>query len=631
MIKNNFRKDINGLRAVAVLSVVIFHFMPQLLKGGFAGVDIFFVISGFLMTSIIYRGHEKNQFTYKRFYLARAKRIIPALTVISFFVLVFGWLYISPSSYEVIAKHVLTSITFLSNFMFWSEAGYFDIASRSKFLLHTWSLSVEWQFYIAYPVLIGLLFRLFGPRNSRYMILALMIFSFIFSCYSSIKWPDSAYFLLPSRSWEMLCGGLVFLFPLKLGEIHKKIISTSGLVVIFLSCWYFSDTDIWPGYNALIPVLGASFLISANVCNKFLDSKPLQLIGLWSYSIYLWHWVILSIIYFFEPFSSNYTQCFGIFLSLIVGGISFKLIESKINTKPILFIYFSTLLISIFVIAFPDLSSKAKKFTALYDTQDWVGQYKDYKDSSMGGDYWVPCASGWQMAEKGKVDVADKCIKNKGKGGVFVLGDSHAAALALGIRSLLKDSVPYNQLASPGCVINWDDNPEKLSNNNFFKGCVYQNILSEKLIKEIKPSVVILGRARSHEKIFYDKLAIKINSLGVKNVIIMGPLPQWEPSLPIALTKNKTVMGDYVISPALRNDVINTNKIIKNEYEKYPFIKFVDLIGSLCHTIGEDFACRYKINDKNLITFDYGHPTDAGSLFIAEKVIKPYIPYEMLK
>lgn len=155
--KVNFRYDINGLRAIAVLVVVIFHFLPTYLTGGFVGVDVFFVISGFLMTSIIFNGLANNKFNLFKFYVSRANRIIPALGVLCLILVILGWFFLPPTEYKSLGKHIVGSITFLSNIFYWQESGYFDASSHEKWLLHTWSLSVEWQFYIIYPVILLIL------------------------------------------------------------------------------------------------------------------------------------------------------------------------------------------------------------------------------------------------------------------------------------------------------------------------------------------------------------------------------------------------------------------------------------------------------------------------------------------
>jgi peptidoglycan/LPS O-acetylase OafA/YrhL len=174
-----FRKDINGLRALAVIAVVIFHFKPTWMEGGFAGVDVFFVISGFLMTGIIFRSLELNDFSVLKFYVARANRIIPALALLCIFLLLMGMIILTPNEYKELGKHVVGSIGFFSNILYWSESGYFDSASHDKWLLHTWSLSVEWQFYIIYPLVIFLLHKFISIKYLKLLILIGAITSFI--------------------------------------------------------------------------------------------------------------------------------------------------------------------------------------------------------------------------------------------------------------------------------------------------------------------------------------------------------------------------------------------------------------------------------------------------------------------
>lgn len=627
-----FRLDINGLRAVAVIAVVLYHFNSSWLPGGFSGVDVFFVISGFLMTKIIYTGMITGNFDLWKFYSARAKRITPALAVACAFVLMFGWFYISRQDFVTLAKHVGSSLFFFSNFVYWAEAGYFDIASKSKFLLHTWSLSVEWQFYLIYPFIIMTAIAVAGQRFARYLILCLTLISLTFCIYSSFRWPEASYFLLPSRSWEMLAGGVVFLFPVSAPAFVRRLMHYCGLALIFSSYVLFSESDMWPGYLSVIPVLGAMLLIFAAVNNDIiLSNRVTQGIGSWSYSIYLWHWVILSVIYFFNPFYDLYVGLVGIAASFAAGYLSYKFVESGKSLSLSFKVYAPLTLATIIIFANTNLVQKARDLTAQYDTKDWVSVYKDFKDSDMGGDYWIPCAAGWQMVKNHRLSVDDKCIKNNGSGGVFVLGDSHAAAISVGILDILKEGVPYNQLATPGCSVNWDGVKVKMADERFAKGCDYQNSISEKLIKEIKPSVVVVIKARDHQFYHYDKLAKKIKETGVKKVIILGPVPQWSPTLPVALSKQKKVMGDYVITSALREDIFKTNDILLQESKNDNNFEFVDLINGLCHAVGSEIACRYKVDDRHLITFDYGHPTDSGAKFIASKFITKHLPSNLLK
>lgn len=323
-----FRTDINGLRTYAVLAVIIFHFNKSWLPGGFAGVDVFFVISGYLMTSIIFRGIENQSFSLWRFYSARIRRIIPALLVLIVILMIFGYLFLAPIPYRELAKHSGGSLLFISNFMYWQEAGYFDAEAIEKFLLHTWSLSVEWQFYIIYPVILLLLAKLFSAKTIKKIIAIATIFAFFFAVYSSFKWNTASYFLLPARIWEMLLGGIVFLYPLQLSKAkHKHILELTGLALVIISFFIISENTIWPGYMALIPTLGAFILLQANNDKSiFTNNLIAQKIGLWSYSLYLWHWPILVTYNYF-----NYKVGFLPFLliTLICGIGSYYFIEKK--------------------------------------------------------------------------------------------------------------------------------------------------------------------------------------------------------------------------------------------------------------------------------------------------------------
>ncbi len=325
----NFRKDINGLRAFAVIAVVLFHFNSSWMPGGFAGVDVFFVISGFLMTGIIFKGIEQERFSILNFYVARANRIIPALAVLCLFLMAFGWFYLTPPEYKALGKHAASSIGFVSNIIYMREAGYFDEASNAKWLLHTWTLSVEWQFYIIYPLIILALKRFFSLKTLRLLIIVSTLLSFIFSVYATYKWPSASYYLFPMRAWEMLLGGVAFLYPFKLKDNNKKLVEILGLILIIGSYILISEDNPWPGYLALFPVLGSFLVIQAQHNESIITGNIVfQKLGTWSYSIYLWHWPFVVAIYTFL-LPSEYTYI-GMILSVLFGFLSYKYIE-RIN------------------------------------------------------------------------------------------------------------------------------------------------------------------------------------------------------------------------------------------------------------------------------------------------------------
>lgn len=348
-----FRTDINGLRALAVIAVVLFHFNPSWVPGGFAGVDVFFVISGFLMTGLIFRGLENNNFSIINFYVARANRIIPALSVVCLVLLVFSYYYINVIDNIDVINHIVSSVGFFSNVIYWRESGYFDTASHSKWLLHTWSLSVEWQFYMIYPVVLVLLKKCMSLDNIKRLLVVGTILGFIFSVYATYRWPNPAYFLFPTRAWEMMIGGLAFLYPLQnLKEASKKYLERVGIALILVAYAFISKDNLWPGYLALIPVLGAYLVIIANRSGSVItDNVVMQKVGLWSYSIYLWHWPIVVFGYYFEM---QYWEWIGIPISVVLGFCSYKFIESikfsklenlsiikVVTIKPILILMFT--------------------------------------------------------------------------------------------------------------------------------------------------------------------------------------------------------------------------------------------------------------------------------------------------
>lgn len=320
-----FRTDINGLRSLAVIAVTLFHFNETLLPGGFIGVDIFFVISGFLMTKIIINGLSNHTFSLKVFYTARAVRIIPPLAALCLCLLIFGWFFLTPMDYRQVGNDVLNSMLFVSNFIYAKEKGYFDTSSSEEWLLHTWSLSTEWQFYLIYPLILLGIYKLLGQHKTKAFILAATIVSFVICIIWSNIAPTASYFLLPTRAWEMLIGGVAFLYPLSNKKNHP-VLSWFGIAIIFTSAIFINEVHLWPSYLTLLPILGTYLVIISNQKNAFLDNKPMQYIGSWSYSIYLWHWVIVTVgLYLSIP---NWIFI-GLPLSVLLGYLSYRFIETR--------------------------------------------------------------------------------------------------------------------------------------------------------------------------------------------------------------------------------------------------------------------------------------------------------------
>jgi peptidoglycan/LPS O-acetylase OafA/YrhL len=330
-----FRTDINGLRAIAVISVVLYHFGIAGFSGGFIGVDIFFVISGYLMTKIIITDLEANKFSLISFYLSRARRIVPALAVLCGVMLAFGWIALAPIDYQNLAKEIYASLGYFSNIVYLREAGYFDVASHEKWLLHTWSLSVEWQFYLLYPIYMLVIVRTFkGALPVALSIWAAFLVSLALSIFVTSLKPIVAFYLLPTRAWEMLAGGLVFVHDANINrlKLKKGPFEFLGLLLILISAISFNAYVEWPGYLALAPVTGAVLVIlSAKRSSVLTGNKIFQFIGQCSYSIYLWHWPVIAFIKYFEGQFNGILVAAAICLSVVLGWLSFYFVEQPLR------------------------------------------------------------------------------------------------------------------------------------------------------------------------------------------------------------------------------------------------------------------------------------------------------------
>jgi peptidoglycan/LPS O-acetylase OafA/YrhL len=624
-----FRADINGLRALAVLPVIFFHFNLNGFSGGFVGVDVFFVISGFLMTKIIFEASEKKTLSLTRFYLARANRIIPPLASLCLSLLLVGWFFLTPINYESLSLSIHQSMLFLSNFVYAKEAGYFDAGSHEQWLLHTWSLSVEWQFYLLYPLIIAISHKFFSLKVIKYLILFGAIAGFILSIYSTLKWPTPGYFLLKTRAWEMMFGGVAYLFPIVLKEAGKKWLEYSGLLLLFVSYIFISSGDIWPSFLTILPVLGAYAIIAADRQNSVISQNVVfQKIGKWSYSIYLWHWPIaVAGIYF----HLNHFWALGIPTSILLGWLSYKFIESKklpahkwneiLSLKNPLLSYS----LGAFILASLVYTTEGAKFEfrepfydqrALYVEQFNSPQYVDrlhdtYADECNYYDYFT--------SEKHRVrdKISSSCVKIvASKKTILIWGDSHAQAIAQGIKT--NKAFNYIQVASSGCKADIDQDINIKMKGLKKNACEKSNTHALKLLKEHKPELVILAQQDEHELTDFNLLTKQIKSYGVQQVLLIGPTPQWNQGLPKLISmefserhQKKIPIDTVKKSIRVTNDIMNL-KAAANEF------LYISLIDDLCGVQG----CLVKVDDENTpLIFDYGHLTFEGSLHLYEKVV----------
>lgn len=358
-----YRPDIDGLRAVAVAAVVCFHAFPGILPGGFIGVDIFFVISGFLISSILLRGLQAGTFTFREFYLRRILRIFPALVVVLAFCYLVGWLVLLPAEFKQLGKHMVGGAGFISNLLFWQESGYFDNASATKPLLHLWSLGVEEQYYIVWPCL--LLFAWRQRLDALRMAAAVIVASFAVNLYTVQVDPVQSFYSPLARFWELLLGALLAYLNLHMLHVGHRLrrgvnallargtawrwpavnpvqvqngLSLLGAGLILGAALWVDEGKIFPGGWALLPTGGAYLLIAAGpkavVNRRILAARPLVWIGLISYPFYLWHWPLLS----FARIMENKTPTPGlrggaVLLALLFAWLTYRFVERPIRFR----------------------------------------------------------------------------------------------------------------------------------------------------------------------------------------------------------------------------------------------------------------------------------------------------------
>ena len=303
-----YRPDVDGLRAVAILSVLVYHAFPQVLSGGFVGVDVFFVISGYLISRIIISELNAGTFTFANFYSRRIRRIFPALFIVLACVTLFGWYVLLPADFRQLGGHVFAGAGFLANILLWIEVGYFDTAAELKPLLHLWSLGIEEQYYLVWPLL------LIGFRQHTghilWLIVVIALISFGINVWATPRYPDAAFYLPPPRFWQLMVGGILAFWHVNRLRPWESVswmadhrwvrefLSIGGFTIVLAGFVLIEAGRDFPGWWALLPTMGTAMLIaagqSASINRTILSHRIAIYIGLISYPLYLWHWPLLS-------------------------------------------------------------------------------------------------------------------------------------------------------------------------------------------------------------------------------------------------------------------------------------------------------------------------------------------------
>jgi peptidoglycan/LPS O-acetylase OafA/YrhL len=340
---NQYRPEIDGLRAIAVLPVLFFHAMVPGFAGGFVGVDVFFVISGYLITSVIAKDVAIGEFSFAKFYERRIRRIFPALFAVVLFTILAGGILLAPADFAAFGKSLIAMTFFLSNVFFKGQGGvggYFGGALYPQVLLHTWSLSVEEQFYLLFPTALILLARYAKKRSIEYLWFAVIV-SFVFGIWETWHNSGNAFYSLLPRAWELLLGSLLAMkaFPALKGRVAREIAGLVGLGLIALAVLFLSKDTAFPGYSALFPCVGAGLIIYSgengpSIVKTILSFRPLVFIGVISYSLYLWHWpIVVFAKYLIVGGLGTEDSLVVILSSLAMAIISYEFIETPFRKR----------------------------------------------------------------------------------------------------------------------------------------------------------------------------------------------------------------------------------------------------------------------------------------------------------
>ena len=650
-----YRPDIDGLRAVAVLAVVAFHAFPSWVRGGFIGVDVFFVISGYLISTIIFENLDKGTFSFTEFYARRIKRIFPALLLVLIACFAFGWFALLADEYKQLGKHIAAGAGFISNFTLCNEAGYFDNSAETKPLLHLWSLSIEEQFYIVWPLLLWFAWK--RKFNLLTITIVVAIASFIFNI-KGIKHDMLATFYSPqTRFWELLSGSLlawVTLYKkdtlanvkLKLdyllsrigysekqeaaGKTLSNVLSFIGLLLLVYGFWRINKELSFPGKWALVPVLGAVLIITAGskawVNRTILSNKVAVWFGLISYPLYLWHWPILSFARIIESeVPSRNIRIAAVVLSIVLAWLTYKLVERPLrfgNYSKVKVMVLVVLMTIVGYVGYYTYEREGLKFRALNKVNEEVNNALSYnwKSGYRFGECFI-----YALDEKtNKFSPTCGLLGEKNKPMLMIWGDSHSAGFFRGFEKYgSKLGFLVSQFNASGC-------PPIL---DFFirnrKECINSNNYVFNQIKRLKPDVLVLGAnwemydgspESKWEKLDGEKFIStlrRVKEAGVKNIVVIGQLPIYSTNQ-ADLLKRKFLWTkvDTVTYKNFKPSAIPADSNIR-DLSLRSSVKFISPLDLLCQTSG----CAISIPGDKItpLSYDYGHLTAVGSEYLVSK------------
>lgn len=637
----NYRREIDGLRAVAVIPVLLFHAGFEFFGGGFVGVDVFFVISGYLITSIILAEKQAGTFSILGFYERRARRILPALFVVMLACMPFALRWMSPSELRDFSKSIAAVCTFSSNVLFFMQSGYFDSATELKPLLHTWSLAVEEQYYLLYPVFLMLAWR-FGKRWIIGILAGTAVVSLIAAHWGATHQPAATFYLLPTRGWELLIGSFVAFYHVHAPEAARQTpeklgqpLSLAGLLLILVAIFAFNKTTPFPSLYALIPTLGAALVIlyatPGTIAGRLLGSQLLVGAGLISYSAYLWHQPIFAFVRIATGQLSPVMAIASIAASFVLAYFSWKYVERPFRRKH--FIARNTL-----------LRLSAASLCAFF----LVGAFLVRSTNALLGPVTPKPSDEFQQVDAcfllntGVEALDEKRCGLSARNGhmrVLLIGDSHAASLYPGLREYLatKD-ISLSMATAAFCLPLVTDFPANTS-RTATKRCAKINERVHDILKSQQFDLVLVssyilewGFDRNPKWTYpgyYGDYINELKKLRANNkVIVIGQFPVWSEGLPNVIAKEIKWGSTLATVPnfsdkGLKDGLFELDDRMQGELQRID-VKYISVLKGLC---ASNSCRRYVTTDggPQLMAVDYGHLSLFGSKYVGSQVVGPYV------
>lgn len=613
---SQYRGDIDGLRAIAVVPVILFHLGVRSIPGGFVGVDIFFVISGYLITVILEREIRLGTFSLIAFYERRARRILPVLAAVLMAVLATGAMYLAPHGLADLGNSSIATSLFASNIFFWRSIGYFEVAAEARPLLHTWSLAVEEQFYLLFPLVLIVLER--AGRLRLPMVLASVALSFGWAL--ALRSSPASFYLLPSRAFELGLGALLALgaiAPMK-GRWRMDLCGLLGLAAMSGAMLMLTNKVSFPGPWALMPALGAAFVLYSGADRRTFTSRllalpPLRAIGLISYSAYMWHWpMIVAARFMMGGPPSAEARAFLFVGILLIAAVSWRYIErpfrnpAAFSRRTIFVAGASALSVAIAVGALFSASNGLPgrfPFGPTPAGAESVRLHQCFLEFSDPIDQWSPAACRLGATHAGAPVV-------------FVWGDSFAAHYVPGLVRRSDDGEAYavvqaNFAACPPLLGNWDRVDQR---------CAAFNERVMATLEELKPQVVVLAASWSYARDAYagdpdllgallKRTIARVRLAGASRVVIVGDSPRYHFDVEqinlsspagLAIPRNTDVVESVAARANWGSDVV-----------------FVSPMATLCY----EGQCRFRDEEGRILQWDDGHFTIAGSDYMVRRML----------